>query len=526
LPAYSIDIPKFFNTAGPCDERWHYMLPPLPRLPDAPKLVDRGQYFVVHAPRQSGKTTALRALARKLQAEGRYAAVLFSCETGQRQRDDIGEVESVLIGAIRSAAQDQLPPAWHPPDPVPSVPVGLQFNEYLRGWAKACPRPVVLLADEIDALQGEALNSVLRQLRAGFANRPEGFPWSVVLCGLRDVRDYKAAAGGDPSGLGTASPFNIKVHSFTLEGFTASDVRALLEQHTTATGQRFTDEAVARIHALAQGQPWLTNALAAEVVDRLGVTGDVTTNDIDAAKERLILARATHLDSLLARLHEPRVRRVVDPIVAGGHVEPGDAYDDDLAYARDLGLVRLKPLEIANPIYREIIIRVLSAPAEERVQTDLHGRFVHPDGRLDFDGLLAAFVPFWLQHGALLQTKLGYREAAAQLVLMAFLQRIVNGSGFLEREVGVGRGRVDLLIRWPLGDARWQNEALEVKVRTEHTGDPTEEGLAQLDAYLDRLGLDHGALVIFDRRTPPSAGKVEHLSMHTPQGRAARVLRV
>jgi hypothetical protein len=109
---------------------------------------------------------------------------------------------------------------------------------------------------------------------------------------------------------------------------------------------------------------------------------------------------------------------------------------------------------------------------------------------------------------------------------MAFLQRIVNGSGFLEREVGVGRGRVDLLIRWPLGDARWQNEALEVKVRTEHTGDPTEEGLAQLDAYLDRLGLDHGALVIFDRRTPPSAGKVEHLSMHTPQGRAARVLRV
>ncbi len=93
----------------------------------------------------------------------------------------------------------------------------------LAAWARVCPRPLVLFFDEIDALRGQSLISVLRQLRAGFTDRPAAFPASVALCGLRDVRDYHprnrfaiprvpgAASGGDPSRLGTSSPFNIKL---------------------------------------------------------------------------------------------------------------------------------------------------------------------------------------------------------------------------------------------------------------------------------------------------------------------------
>ncbi len=68
----------------------------------------------------------------------------------------------------------------------------------------------MVLIDEIDALQDEALLSVLRQLRSGFPDRPLGFPQSIGLIGLRDVRDYKVASGGSEN-LNTASPFNIKV---------------------------------------------------------------------------------------------------------------------------------------------------------------------------------------------------------------------------------------------------------------------------------------------------------------------------
>ena len=51
----------------------------------------------------------------------------------------------------------------------------------------ANPTPLVLLVDEIDSLVGDTLLSVLRQLRAGYEQRPEGFPQSVVLCGVREI---------------------------------------------------------------------------------------------------------------------------------------------------------------------------------------------------------------------------------------------------------------------------------------------------------------------------------------------------
>ncbi|MCA9635011.1 MAG: hypothetical protein KC420_03145, partial [Myxococcales bacterium] len=75
-------MPRWFNTAGPCDPADHYMLPVMRRLPSVRRLIDRKAYFVVHAPRQVGKTTSLLALARELTAEGRYCAVLLSLEVG------------------------------------------------------------------------------------------------------------------------------------------------------------------------------------------------------------------------------------------------------------------------------------------------------------------------------------------------------------------------------------------------------------------------------------------------------------
>ncbi|MCW2931237.1 MAG: hypothetical protein JWM19_2199 [Actinomycetia bacterium] len=63
---------RYFNTSGPCVPELHYMLPPEPRLPEARPLIDRELYFVVHAPRQTGKTTTLRALARQISSQGAW----------------------------------------------------------------------------------------------------------------------------------------------------------------------------------------------------------------------------------------------------------------------------------------------------------------------------------------------------------------------------------------------------------------------------------------------------------------------
>jgi hypothetical protein len=528
---------RFFNVSGPCEPRFHHMLPASERLPEARPLVDQGAYFGVHAPRQTGKTTTLRTLARELTLEGKYAALHFTCEVGGAVEEDVVMAQRLILTAIRVSAITTLPAELRPPrrwpgDPAVDGPQLLGLG--LLAWAQMCPRPLVLFFDEIDALRGQSLKIVLSQLRAGYHQRPDGAPWSVALCGLRDVRDYKMASGGDPGRLGSSSPFNIKDKSMRLGDFTRAEMATLYGQHTQETGQVFTDEAVERAFALTEGQPWLVNALAREIVSEMRVEppAPITAEHVEEAKERLILARATHLDSLVARLHEDRVRRIIEPILAGGQVAGDITYNDDASYARDLGLIAMKPpLRIANPIYREVIVRVLSAVVEDQVTVPPR-HFVAADGRLELRRILEGFARFWQEQGAALAGTMPYHEVAPQLVLMAFLQSIVNGTGFLDREYGLGRGRIDLQLRWPYreGDQRvWQREVFEIKVWRDKKADPRDEGLAQLDAYLDQHDLDHGVLVIFDRRTDVRAGatpgeRTRFEEATTPAGRAVTVL--
>ncbi|MEV0619144.1 AAA family ATPase [Nonomuraea sp. NPDC050404] len=510
------------------------MLPPAERLPQARVLIEMDRYFVLHAPRQTGKTTTLDVLASELTAEGDIAALMFSCERAKAAGDDYAAAEEILLDALRKAATGwDWPAEWLPPDPWPEAAPGTRFGSALSEWCRRCPRRVVLFMDEIDALQGNNMVSILSQLRHGHnARSREPFPGSVVLCGLRDVRDYKVASGGKADGSNPASPFNIIAESLRLGDFTADEIAELYDQHTRATGQEFAKDAVDRVFELTQGQPWLVNALAHEVTFKMKVTGTITAGQVEDAKERLIRARATHLDSLAARLHEPRVKRVMEPIVSGDFPHAEYTFSDDLSYVRDLGLIKQKPpMEVANPIYREVILRVLGDVSEQYVRADPHS-FVLPDGRFDLPRLLREFVGFWREHGEVLIQQEGYHEAACQIILMAYLHRLVNGGGYLDREYAAGTKRLDVLVRWPYpgpdGKKLMQRDAMELKVWRPKESDPTPDGLTQLDQYLDRLTLPTGVLVIFDRRpeAPPWEERGTFEQATTPSGRQVTVLRV
>lgn len=498
---------RFFNTAGPCNPADHYMIPPERRLPDVHDLIDRKSYFVIHAPRQTGKTTCFEALARSLTAEGRYTALHATCEKGQTAGDDVNRgVQAVLRDIDMEAA---ILPEDLRPEPLASfesVEAENRLASYLSAWCQRSPRSVVLFLDEIDALLDASLLSVLRQLRAGYFDRPQRFPQSVALIGLRDVRDYRVHVRPEVASLGTSSPFNIKIASLTLRNFTAEEVAELYDQHTADTGQAFTPGAKALAWQLTRGQPWLVNALAAEAVDKLETdrSKPIEAFHIERAKEILIERRDTHLDSLIDRLREPRVRRILEPILTG-ELLPPDLLEDDIQFVKDLGLIASGPagLEIANPIYREVIPRALAFVVQDTLPVP-RAPFIAPDGSLQFDKLLADFRAFWCQHAEFFLARQPYSEAAAQLVFMAYLQRIVNGGGFIDREYAVGSGRIDLCVRWPYprGMQRW---AVELKVWREGRPDPLPDGLEQLSGYLDRLELDRGTLILFDGRTqaPP-----------------------
>ncbi|RMI47504.1 ATP-binding protein [Actinomadura harenae] len=483
------------------------MLPPEPRLPEARELIEEGLYFVLHAPRQTGKTTTLSSLARELTSEGRYLAIHFSCENARVAGDDYAAAEEMVLDAILDACGTlEVPPDCLPPSPWPDAVPGVRVQVALRAWARRSPRPLVLFFDEIDGLTGAGLVSVLSQLRNGYTTNSAVFPHSVALCGMRDVRDYKMASGGDPTGARSTSPFNIKAASLLLSDFTFGEVADLYGQHTKETGQEFEDQAVQRAFEASQGQPWLVNALARHITRhmRVPLSEPITDAHMDEAVERLILERATHLDSLVDRLEEPRVHRVIEPILAGTSLPLDERYNDDLSFARDLGLVsRGRPVQIANPIYQEVIVRVLSQGVETTIDADPRA-FLLPDGRLDIPRLLTEFVAFWKANGEILDKRETYHEFACQLVFMAFLQRVVNGGGFIDREYAVGRDRVDIAVRKPHLDEQGrravQLSAFELKVRTDKSGDQVDKGLAQLDGYLDSLGLDTGTLIVFDRR--------------------------
>ena len=384
------------------------------------------------------------------------------------------------------------------------------LNVTLAQWARASEKPLVLLIDEIDTLVGDSLISVLRQLRAGYDRRPRGFPQTVILCGVRDVRDYRIYSSSEGTNVSGGSAFNIKAESLRLGDFTQRETRSLLGQHTAETGQEFVAGAVSRIWELTRGQPWLVNALAYQACFRDKAGRDrrrpIGVAAIDRAKETLVTNRVTHLDQLANQLREERVRRVVLPML-GGSVNAGYSHLD-LEYVRDVGLVAAQgQVRMANPIYAEVIPRELTVAQQSELESLISPAwYVRDDGSLDASRLLTAFQDYFRQHSESWVDRYGHREAGPQLVLHAYLQRVLNSGGRITREYAVARGRTDLLIEWPLPGQPLASIAnkhvIECKVVGEKSGlqRVIREGLQQTAWYMDRCGAQSGHLVVFDMR--------------------------
>ena len=502
-----------FNIAGPTVVADHYCLDPLQRfnLEEILKLIGEKRYFVLHAPRQTGKTTCLLALMRYLNTQDRYRAVYANVEGAQTARNNVESGMRAIVGEIaeairRHTGDHQLSREW----PELYARFGPQgaLKSVLERWTESDPgRPTVLMLDEIDALVGDTLISVLRQIRAGYADRPEHFPVSVILCGVRDVRDYRIHGGGGEIITG-GSAFNIKAASLLLGNFSRDDIRNLYAQHTAETGQQFAEAIYDRLWDDTAGQPWLVNALGQilcfeppEGKDR-GLP--LTLELYQQARENLIRSRATHLDQLTDKLKEERVHRVMARIVAG-ETDISTVFTDDLQYVQDLGLLTLeRPLRISNAIYREIIPRELIWTTQQLTISEETVWYVREDKRLDLPKLLRSFQQFFRENADAWLQQFQYREAGPQLLLQAFLQRIVNGGGRITREYGLGMKRMDLYLEWPLDEklaflGPLQRVVLELKILRKGVEATLREGLPQTAGYAATCGADEAHLIIFDR---------------------------
>ena len=522
-------IEKHFNTAGPNIASLHYELDPLVRIDQhmIEGLIAQQRYFVLHAPRQTGKTTCLLAMRDFLNAQGTFAALYVNIEAAQAARNDALAGARAIVSQLAKQASLTLGIESLEKNSEQILAKGLgALSSALYAISEATKKPLVLFLDEVDALVGDTLISLLRQIRSGYNDRPKSFPQSIVLCGVRDVRDYRMTMS-DGEVITGGSAFNIKAESLRLGNFSREELLALYAQHTAATGQQFTPEAIEVAWVATQGQPWLVNALAEQAVWKTPENRDravvIDEAKMRAAREALILRNDSHLDQLMDKLKEARVRAVIEPMLTGQISAPNDA---DRQYLIDLGLIRQSAatgLEPANGIYAEVLPRVLSATAQSFIHIDmLKSSWKGSDGKLNPEQFMTNFFAFWREQGEAMMNTVKYHEAAPTLVLMAYLQRVVNGAGRIEREYAAGSGRMDLLVVHD--DTRM---AIEVKVWRDRQVNPLPEGIEQLERYLGRHALSGGFLVIFDQRTnaPEWLERMSTEQLSTTSGRKITVMR-
>lgn len=500
---------RFFNTAGPVTCKDHYCLSPLSRidLPAIRSLIHQKKYILLHAPRQTGKTSCLLALRDYLNHEGEYLALYINIESAQTARSDVGRGMKAILTELAHQAHRTFGDTSLQQSVYQSIE---QFGEdsalkkVLSDWCLTLSHPLVLMIDEVDSLVGDTLISLLRQIRAGYPERPESFPSSVILCGVRDVRDYRIHSGKENEIITGGSAFNVKAESLRLGNFSYDEIISLCLQHTRETGQEFTPDALSAISNLTGGQPWLVNALAYETCfkNKTGIVREnpITLTLIMEAKEELIRRRDTHLDQLVDKLKEERVRRVIEPILAGEMFEQ-NFKPDDIGYLVDLGLITQDlngSLKIANPIYQEIIPRELSWGAQTGMTFET-GPYIDAEGNLALSDLLSMFTQFYREHSGSWLEIAQYKEAGPQLLLQAFLQRVVNGGGQITREYGLGMGRTDLFILWNRPDGSCQRFVIECKMIRGSRERTIETGLTQVSRYADTCGADEVYLILFDQ---------------------------
>ena len=517
---------RYFNIAGPCIKEDHYMIEASPRLRGVMQLIDTKQYFVIHAARQSGKTTCLKDLVQRINEEGKYYALYCSLESLQNiEFAEVG-IPQIVKNIKENLHFSAIPHKEEFANDAEYNYFSGVLGKELSLFCMKLDKPLIIFFDEADCLSENTLITFLRQLRSGYNDRSSiPFVHSVALVGMRNIRDYKIKIRPESDTMGSASPFNVITEALTLKNFTRQEVATLYQQHTDETGQIFEDDAIDLVYQQTQGQPWLVNAIAREIIENVlqfDYAQPVTAALVEQAIQTIILRRDTHIDSLMARLREDRIRRVIEPMLLGEVFF--DRLSDDYQYIVDLGLIKDvdNKIQPSNPIYAEVIARTLSFDAQCKFMLEKpNANIPHymKNGKIDMEFLLKEFQQFWRENSDIWVELFYYKEAAPHLILQAFLQRVINGGGHIIREMAAGTRRTDLClvyegIKYPI----------ELKIRR---NDKTfAEGIEQTMQYMDTFGCTEGWLLIFDRRPEVSWDEKVYVKKETVNEKSVTVIGV
>jgi hypothetical protein len=469
---------------------------------DIKTMVDRGRYFSIFAPRQSGKTTFLEGMCDRLHTDSIYVAIILSFEdcTALKKAEFYSLIEKELyyrlinrLKEIKCERIEEVQQFLNQHRLTNHISLRLFFEELNRILQF---KKIVIFIDEFDGIPLKELGNfltALRKLYLAYKKIDRKALYSVGLVGIRNIT--KLVVGG-------VSPFNI-ADQVTLPSFSLANIRDLYAQYTAETDQPFTEAAVQKVHEETAGQPWLVNRLGTILTMDIkpGTVESIDEHDVEKAIRALLKEKNDHFDNLRekAKLYKETFVEIVFD-----HVEY-DPDDEDHGWLEQYGLVKNigDYAVVANNIYKARYLKTFfkEVQAGEDISPQEYGL---PGNKLDMKRVLLNFDRYISRIGvrAFYAGKKPY-EKTGQFLLTAWLYPLVKGEeGELHYEVASGLGRMDVLLTY-----KGNRYIIETKVNDK--GDVSwviEEGVRQLSGkYLASEGADEGYLVVFDTRTPVGA---------------------
>jgi len=493
-----------FNITGKIIPAKHYYVDLAPQIRKLMALAKEGTYFVINRPRQFGKTTLLDFFARALQASKDYSPALISFESFV-QRVDITDVE--FYSEVSQLIVKELGRVVAIQKEKQRSTIGIinsrrDFFNWLSETCRLLSRKLVLLIDEIDAVPENTVIGFLSGLREMFLARDrEPAPHAVCLVGVHDIKNLKARYRKETQSIGSASPFNIAI-DYEVPPFSRKNIRQYFMQHTADTGQPFDEKVIDRVHHVTGGHPWLVSMLAKLLVETIAQKrkSKIQLEQVEVAVQKLLATRNPNFASLFKNARKPQFFPVVLDLLNGRQSRYNIQRDDiDLGVKYGIFAEKDGQLIIANLIY----VQALYQHFEEDIKDSEVGEIVAGNrlhdkrGRLDFRRVFDKFQDFMKSKGATISKRPEFEEAFGQLLLLSYLDILVNGKGWTFKEVQSGEGRIDVVCCY-----KNQKEVVELKLW--YGERRYETGLSQLVKYLRSENLDHGYLVVFDRREAAS----------------------
>ena len=366
-----------------------------------------------------------------------------------------------------------------------------------------------------------------RQLRSGYDRRSEGeFPYSVMLVGVRNIQDYRVYSEIEKKEVLGGSAFNIVAEVRRIARFSRSHIKALIKQYESTSNRKFTSEAVDELFDITDGQPWCVNRICAEIA-KTSTPSTITKDAIISASEVIILRHETHLDIMTtSAMRDARVQRVLEALIMNVNPLENGASLDDIEYTRDLGVIKQignndnQQWRFSNKLYAEVIPRRIVASSSIAVSGIVRSDFFElENGKLKMQQLMEAFLSFSLEHFRSIPANMLPHERVYHMIFYAFLQRIVNGGGRINREYPINDDAVDVLIEIAYKDKSGK-KALQKEVVELKTYRPTntagfksfvKSGKDQLvEKYLTPLRQQVGYLIVWDQKTTTGEQQTSH----------------